>query len=96
MCDDLIFLACGGPFYFCYYRILSTEVGMRKQLFVEVIPAYAWQATPGYLSGRFVERILTAVISFRQQQQNVLGFLTEACQALDKGMSFPSLVFAVQ
>lgn len=62
---------------------------MSKQLFVEETPAYDWQATPGYLSGRFVECILTAVVSFRQQQQNVLGFLTEACQALHEDMSFP-------
>jgi len=41
---------------------------------------------------RFVERILTAVISLRRQQRDVLDFLTDACQALASGMAPPSLL----
>jgi len=41
---------------------------------------------------RFVERILTAVISLRQQRRHVLDFLTEACQAWHSGSAFPSLL----
>lgn len=41
---------------------------------------------------RFVERILTVVISLRRQQRDVLDFLTDACQALASGIASPSLL----
>ncbi|MBK7895593.1 MAG: transposase [Anaerolineaceae bacterium] len=41
---------------------------------------------------RFVERILTVVISLRRQQRDVLDFLTDACQALVSGIAPPSLL----
>jgi transposase len=44
---------------------------------------------------RFVERILTAVISLRQQQRDVLDFLTQACEAFGAGRPAPSLLPAV-
>ena len=40
---------------------------------------------------RFAERILTVVTSCRQQQRNVLAFLTEAIQAARTGGKLPSL-----
>jgi transposase len=40
----------------------------------------------------FVERILTSVISLRQQKRNVLDFLTTACSAAICGISAPSLL----
>jgi transposase len=40
----------------------------------------------------FVERILTAVTTLRQQQRDVLDFLTEACQAKICGHHAPSLL----
>jgi transposase len=40
----------------------------------------------------FVERILTAVTTLRQQQRDVLDFLTEACQAHISGAHAPSLL----
>jgi transposase len=40
----------------------------------------------------FVERILTAVITLRQQQRDVLDFLTETCQAKISGAHIPSLL----
>jgi hypothetical protein len=40
----------------------------------------------------FVERILTTVITLRQQKRNVLDFLTEACQANILGAHAPSLL----
>jgi transposase len=40
----------------------------------------------------FVERILTAVTTLRQQQRDVLDFLTEACQAKICGDHAPSLL----
>lgn len=48
--------------------------------------------TQSQAGSRFVERILTAVISLRQQQRNVLDFLTEACRALNTEKDFPSLL----
>lgn len=41
---------------------------------------------------RFVERIQTAVITLRQQQRDVLDFLTQACQAALSGTDPPSLL----
>lgn len=41
---------------------------------------------------RFVERILTTVITLRQQQRDVLDYLTEACKAHTLGIPAPSLL----
>lgn len=41
---------------------------------------------------RFVERLLTVVISLRRQQRHVLDFLTEACRAYASGLPAPSLL----
>jgi transposase len=40
----------------------------------------------------FVERILTAVMTLRQQKRNVLDFLTAACKAAIQGSPAPSLL----
>jgi transposase len=44
---------------------------------------------------RFVERILTAVTTLRQQKRNVLDYLTEACEAALAGKAAPSLLPAL-
>lgn len=44
---------------------------------------------------RFVERILTAVTTLRQQKRNVLDYLTEACVAARAGKIVPSLLPAL-
>jgi transposase len=41
---------------------------------------------------RFVERILTVVITLRQQNRDVLDYLTEACKARTRGRIPPSLL----
>lgn len=41
---------------------------------------------------RFVERVLTAVTTLRQQQRDVLDYLTEACAAAIRGDKPPSLL----
>jgi transposase len=41
---------------------------------------------------RFVERILTAVTTLRQQKRDVLDYLTEACAASIRGSKAPSLL----
>jgi transposase len=41
---------------------------------------------------RFVERVLTAVTTLRQQQRDVLDYLTEACAAAIRGDKAPSLL----
>jgi transposase len=41
---------------------------------------------------RFVERILTAVTTLRQQHRDVLDYLTQACQAAILGVVAPSLL----
>jgi transposase len=41
---------------------------------------------------RFVERMLTAIATLRQQRRNVLEFITEACTAVLKNAPAPSLL----
>lgn len=41
---------------------------------------------------RFVERILTAVATLRQQDRNVLEYLTAACEARMRGVNAPSIL----
>jgi transposase len=48
--------------------------------------------TQSQSGSRFVERILTAVISLRQQQRSVLDFLKEACRAFTMGVAPPTLL----
>ena len=40
----------------------------------------------------FVERVLTTVATLRQQQRDVLDYLTEACAARIRGAKLPSLL----
>ena len=40
----------------------------------------------------FVEHILTAVMTLRQQKRNVLDYLTAACKAAIQGSPAPSLL----
>jgi transposase len=41
---------------------------------------------------RFVERILTFVLTLRLQKRNVLDYMTSACEALLRGEPPPSLL----
>ncbi len=41
---------------------------------------------------RFVERILTTVTTLRQQQRDVLDYLTEICTAANRGGTPPPLL----
>ena len=41
---------------------------------------------------RFVERVMTVVATLRQQQRDVLAYLTLACQAASRGQPVPSLL----
>lgn len=50
---------------------------------------YGTQSKTG---SEFVERIMTAVATLRQQQRNVLDFLTEACAAANRGIPALSLL----
>lgn len=48
--------------------------------------------TSSSAGSRFVERILTAAMTLRKQERNVLEFLTTACEALLVGAPGPSLL----
>ena len=48
--------------------------------------------TQSEAGSQFVERILTAVITLRQQRRNMLDFLTAACTAAIRKDSAPSLL----
>ncbi|RPI68187.1 MAG: hypothetical protein EHM38_08795 [Geobacteraceae bacterium] len=54
--------------------------------------SYGTQSQNGSL---FVERILTAVMTLRQQKQDVLDYLADACKAATLGKPAPSLLPAV-
>ena len=48
--------------------------------------------TQSEAGSRFVERMMTAVATLRQQKRNVLDYLTDACQAALSGEAPPSLL----
>jgi transposase len=48
--------------------------------------------TQSEAGSRFVERLLTVVISLRRQQRHVLDFLTQVCQTYGSGLPMPSLL----
>ena len=48
--------------------------------------------TQSVTGSRFAERMMTAITSLRQQQRNVLDYLTEAGQAVLRGQAPPSLL----
>ena len=48
--------------------------------------------TQSAAGSRFVERILTAVTTLRQQDRAVLDYLTAATQAATAGLPIPSLL----
>ena len=66
----------------------SAERGLRR--------AVLWRrrsfGTQSENGSRFVERILTAVTTLRQQNRDVLDYLTEACAAATRGDTAPSLL----
>ena len=59
-------------------------------------PAVLWRkgsfGTDSAEGSRFVERILSAVTTLRQQQRHVLDYLTNACAAHDIGLPVQSLL----
>jgi len=48
--------------------------------------------TQSAAGSRFVERVLTAVTTLRQQRRDVLDYLTAACEASVQGLTSPSLL----
>ena len=66
----------------------SAERGLRR--------AVLWRrrsfGTQSEEGSRFVERVLTAVTTLRQQDRDVLDYLTEACAAAMRGDKAPSLL----
>jgi transposase len=59
-------------------------------------PGVLWRkgslGTQSAEGSRFVESMLTMVITLKQQQRNVLKYLTEACEAALRGEAAPSLL----
>lgn len=62
----------------------------------QVRPGVLWRktsfGTQSEAGSRFVERIMTVVATLKQQQRNVLDYLTEACDAANWGRKAPSLL----
>ena len=59
-------------------------------------PGVLWRkgsgGTQSEAGGRFVESMLTVVSTLKQQQRNVLAYLTAACEAALRGKAAPSLL----
>ena len=59
-------------------------------------PAVLWRkgsfGTQSAAGSRFVERMLTVATTLRQQDRNILGYLTAACEAQLHGTAAPSLL----
>lgn len=62
----------------------------------QVRPGVLWRkhsfGTQSEAGSRFVERIMTAVATLKQQHRNVLDYLIEACDAANWGRPVPSLL----
>lgn len=62
----------------------------------QIRPGVLWRkgsfGTQSQAGSRFVERIMTAVSTLKQQNRNVLEYLTEACEAANWGRPAPSLL----
>jgi transposase len=62
----------------------------------QIRPGVLWRkgsfGTQSEAGSRFVERIMTAVSTLKQQNRNVLDYLTEACDAANWGRPAPSLL----
>ena len=62
----------------------------------QIRPSVLWRngsfGTQSEAGSRFVERIMTVVATLKQQQRNVLDYLTEACNAANWGRQIPSLL----
>jgi transposase len=59
-------------------------------------PGVLWRkgsfGTQSAEGSRFVERMMTVVTTLKQQQRNVLAYLTAACEAALRGEAAPSLL----
>src|SRR3970040_961410 len=100
-------LACAKTRHTCA-NILKLEVALWPFLRVEGVEptnnsaerrlrrAVLWRrrsfGTQSQAGSRFVERVLTAVTTLRQQNRDVLDYLTEACAAAARGDPPPSLL----
>ena len=89
-------------------NILKLEVALWKFVTVEGVEptnncaerplrrAVLWRrrsfGTQSEAGSRFVERVLTAVATLRQQKRDVLDYLTEACASMVSGDAAPSLL----
>lgn len=62
----------------------------------QVRPGVLWRkssfGTQSKAGSRFAERIMTTVATLKQQNRNVLDYLTEACEAANWGQQAPSLL----
>lgn len=62
----------------------------------QIRPGVLWRknsfGTQSAAGSRFAERIMTVVSTLRQQQRNVLDYLTAACEAANWGRPAPSLL----
>jgi transposase len=62
----------------------------------QIRPGVLWRnssfGTQSEAGSRFVERIMTVVSTLKQQGRNPLDYLTEACEAANRGRPVPSLL----
>ena len=76
----------------------SEESALLAEFNRSLRPGVLWRkgscGTQSEKGSRFVESMMTIVTTLKQQQRNVLEYLTEACEAALRGEAAPSLLSA--
>src|SRR5882724_10676374 len=80
----------------CTVLKTSGESDLLAEFNRSIRPGVLWRkgsfGTQSAAGSRFVESMLTVVATLKQQQRNVLEYLTEACDAALRGDAAPSLL----
>ena len=91
-CENLVKLEVALWTFVRVADVEPTNNGAERPLRRAVLWRRRSFGTQSAAGSRFVERILTAVTTLRQQKRDVLDYLTEACAATIRGVQPPSLL----
>src|SRR5438105_644819 len=80
----------------CTVLKTSGESDLLAEFNRAIRPGVLWRkgsfGTQSGAGSRFVEAMMTAVATLKQQHRNVLAYMTDACQAAYTGLPAPSLL----
>ena len=91
-CENLLKLEVALRTYVGVEGVEPTNNAAERQLRRGVLWRRRSFGTQSEEGSRFVERVLTAIATLRQQRRDVLDYLTEACAAAIRGDKGPSLL----